>query len=692
MPRAAGLDEPAEAAAQPAFELTDELRELLGSVGVATLSVAAAQARLHRRLPSRACAPTGRAPASSAGRAPCGSSRSGPTCSRARAAATTRRSCAFDTVGPGEVLVIEARGERGTGTVGDVLALRAQVRGAAGIVTDGGIRDFDVVAALDIPTFSQGPHPSVLGRRHVPWEIDVTIACGGAAVRARRRHRGRRRRRHRDPARPRAEVAREAAVQEARGRVRRRAGRGGGIRRRAVPHERRVAGALRGRADGRATRQPMTAESKSQLAYRFIRAAHRRRPLRAGLPAGARPDRQGARRLGRARARGDPPARGRGARDLRAQRRRPGRAHQGDRVPAHHADARARRGRGHRAVGAVTSTPATSTGRATINERMRRTLDDFDPHRFTELNLEFHSVLFEECPNPHILDLVHRGLEPHADAARLLVQLRARARAGVGRRARPHRSTSSRRGRPARDRTRRPPPPHRDPRRGARLPGAAQAAGVHGCRHPTHRGRRHRRRGGRRLTTTDPHEGTHMTHHIPAGLPDRIRHYIDGEFVDSRRRRDVRRARPGVERDLRAGRGRPAGRHRPRGRRRAPRVHRRARGRGCCPAPAPAILHRIADLVEAQDARLAELETFDTGLPITQALGQAQRAAENFRFFADLIVAQRDDTYKVPGRQVNYVNRKPIGVAGLITPWNTPVHARVAGSSRRRSRPATPSC
>ncbi|MCD2444188.1 GntR family transcriptional regulator [Agromyces sp. SYSU K20354] len=44
-----------------------------------------------------------------------------------------------------------------------------------------------------------------------------------------------------------------------------------------------------------------------------------------------------------------------------------------------------------------------------VNARMRRSLDDFDPHRFTELNLEFHSVLFEECPNPHILDLVHRG-------------------------------------------------------------------------------------------------------------------------------------------------------------------------------------------------------------------------------------------------------------------------------------------
>lgn len=44
-----------------------------------------------------------------------------------------------------------------------------------------------------------------------------------------------------------------------------------------------------------------------------------------------------------------------------------------------------------------------------VNERMRRTLDDFDPHRFTELNLEFHSILFESCPNPHVLDLVRRG-------------------------------------------------------------------------------------------------------------------------------------------------------------------------------------------------------------------------------------------------------------------------------------------
>lgn len=46
---------------------------------------------------------------------------------------------------------------------------------------------------------------------------------------------------------------------------------------------------------------------------------------------------------------------------------------------------------------------------AEVNERMTRMLDHFDAHAFTELNRQFHSVLFEPCPNPHLLDLVHRG-------------------------------------------------------------------------------------------------------------------------------------------------------------------------------------------------------------------------------------------------------------------------------------------
>jgi len=89
---------------------------------------------------------------------------------------------AFDAVGSGEVIVIEARGETGSATLGDVLALRAKVRGAAGVVTDGGVRDFDAVAATGLAVFSKGAHPAVLGRRHVPWDTDVAVACGGATV------------------------------------------------------------------------------------------------------------------------------------------------------------------------------------------------------------------------------------------------------------------------------------------------------------------------------------------------------------------------------------------------------------------------------------------------------------------------------------------------------------------------------
>jgi 5-carboxymethyl-2-hydroxymuconic-semialdehyde dehydrogenase len=84
------------------------------------------------------------------------------------------------------------------------------------------------------------------------------------------------------------------------------------------------------------------------------------------------------------------------------------------------------------------------------------------------------------------------------------------------------------------------------------------------------------------------------------------------------------------------------------------------------------VLYQIADAVERREDRLAAFESFDTGLPITQARGQARRAAENFRYFADVIVALGEEAYRVGQTQLNYVVRTPVGVAGLITPWNTP--------------------
>ena len=88
----------------------------------------------------------------------------------------------FDEVTEGEIIVIEARGESGSGTLGDILALRAKGRGAAGVITDGGVRDYAAVKEIGLPVFTQGPHPAVLGRKHVPWEVDVAVACGNATV------------------------------------------------------------------------------------------------------------------------------------------------------------------------------------------------------------------------------------------------------------------------------------------------------------------------------------------------------------------------------------------------------------------------------------------------------------------------------------------------------------------------------
>ena len=89
---------------------------------------------------------------------------------------------AIESISPGEVLVIDARSEPGAGTIGDILALRALRRGAAGIVTDGGLRDSPAVGALDIPTYYRAPHASVLGLLHYPSETNVPVSCGGVLV------------------------------------------------------------------------------------------------------------------------------------------------------------------------------------------------------------------------------------------------------------------------------------------------------------------------------------------------------------------------------------------------------------------------------------------------------------------------------------------------------------------------------
>ena len=95
---------------------------------------------------------------------------------------TNKQRIAVESVGPGDVLVIDARGDTRAGTLGNILAARVKARGAAGIVTDGAYRDTPSIRAIELPTYARGQNPNLSLTIHHPSEINVPIACGGVAV------------------------------------------------------------------------------------------------------------------------------------------------------------------------------------------------------------------------------------------------------------------------------------------------------------------------------------------------------------------------------------------------------------------------------------------------------------------------------------------------------------------------------
>jgi aminomuconate-semialdehyde/2-hydroxymuconate-6-semialdehyde dehydrogenase len=85
-------------------------------------------------------------------------------------------------------------------------------------------------------------------------------------------------------------------------------------------------------------------------------------------------------------------------------------------------------------------------------------------------------------------------------------------------------------------------------------------------------------------------------------------------------------------------------------------------------------LHRIADALEEGAETIAQLESMDTGKPISLSRRvDAARSVANFRFFADYASEQEELTFSDHGA-VNIVQRTPVGVVGLITPWNLPLY------------------
>ncbi|MGE0763797.1 MAG: aldehyde dehydrogenase [Bdellovibrionales bacterium] len=86
-------------------------------------------------------------------------------------------------------------------------------------------------------------------------------------------------------------------------------------------------------------------------------------------------------------------------------------------------------------------------------------------------------------------------------------------------------------------------------------------------------------------------------------------------------------------------------------------------------------LYRIADLIDERADALAEAESRDTGKPLALAKEMdITRAALNFRFFAGQILHTSLQATDMDGEALNYTLRLPLGVAGLISPWNLPLY------------------
>lgn len=89
---------------------------------------------------------------------------------------------AIETCPPGAVLVIDSRKDARAASAGGILVSRLMMRGAAGIVTDGGFRDSAEISALDFPAFHQRPSAPTNLTLHQAIEINGPIGCGDAPV------------------------------------------------------------------------------------------------------------------------------------------------------------------------------------------------------------------------------------------------------------------------------------------------------------------------------------------------------------------------------------------------------------------------------------------------------------------------------------------------------------------------------
>jgi regulator of RNase E activity RraA len=88
----------------------------------------------------------------------------------------------IETVPAGQILVCDCRRDPSAASGGSILLTRLQVRGVAGFVSDGGLRDSTTIAELDMPVFFGGPAAPLNLVRHHAVDTNVPIGCGDVPV------------------------------------------------------------------------------------------------------------------------------------------------------------------------------------------------------------------------------------------------------------------------------------------------------------------------------------------------------------------------------------------------------------------------------------------------------------------------------------------------------------------------------
>jgi aldehyde dehydrogenase (NAD+) len=91
------------------------------------------------------------------------------------------------------------------------------------------------------------------------------------------------------------------------------------------------------------------------------------------------------------------------------------------------------------------------------------------------------------------------------------------------------------------------------------------------------------------------------------------------------------------------------------------------------------VLSAIAAAIRAQIDDLAESESLETGKPILQSKGEIEGAAGYFEFYASVVNLPGGDVIDLGGKYHSYTRREPLGVVGIITPWNAPLNQAARG-------------